>query len=271
MVGKGKPTEPDQARRNVGTVAIDPAERRLRLSMYAQDTDRDAIHDAGPCRGTPNPALGCENLPRRLSLEVPRTALCARSLKPGASPSEEYEVGLPRTVLKRGIVGGTAAAAWFVLTACGAATPASNNGSVAELHLCSSAAKCQQAMIRVVGHHVLLPSLTGFTFASGATGVEHSKSGLIGTLSFRNSALAGLDVYAAGQIQGSDLSKCDGPVSTPVVTPGGRHVCWIQESNGYFATKYVSQGLLYQAYSSESLVPQSQDRAWALTLVDSYS
>jgi hypothetical protein len=164
-----------------------------------------------------------------------------------------------------------AAATLFALTACSGGTRLNGEGTVGTVNFCSSVTRCQDAMTRIVGHHVLLPSLTGLTFASGATGVQHSQSGLVGRLSFRDSTLAGFDVYGPGQIQGPDLFKCDGPSSTPAVTPGGRHVCWIHESDGYFATKYVSQGLLYQAYSSDSLIHLSDDRSWALTLVDSYN
>lgn len=39
MVGKGNANVPDHDLRNVGTVAIAPAERRLRLARYGHDTD----------------------------------------------------------------------------------------------------------------------------------------------------------------------------------------------------------------------------------------
>ena len=126
-------------------------------------------------------------------------------------------------------------------------------------------------MARIVGHHVLMPRLAGLSLGSGLIGTKHGQTGFVGQLWYHNAPLVGFDVYGPGQIRGSNLSRCDGSVSTPAVTPKGRSVCWIHESNGYVAVRYVSEGLLYEAYSGDSIIHASDDRSWALALVDTYS
>jgi hypothetical protein len=85
MVGNGKAIEPDHDLRNVGTVVIAPDERRMRLTMYAQDTSRDAIHEAGSRRGTPillaSTGPACTSAPPRFPL------FCA----PDTDPSGRYD------------------------------------------------------------------------------------------------------------------------------------------------------------------------------------
>lgn len=157
-------------------------------------------------------------------------------------------------------------------TGCGSSSPLSTQGTVGPTQSCSSATACQEAMTRIVGHQVLLPRGPGLTFASGLVGIKHGTTGFVGAIWYRkDSPLGGFQVYGPGRIMGSNLGRCSGIDSTPTATPTGLTVCWTHHSDGYFQTRYLSDGLLYEAYGSDSLVHGTDVRSWALGLVDSYS
>ena len=176
-----------------------------------------------------------------------------------------------RKWLRRGLAVSLSLIAFSATTGCGSSSPLSAQGTIGAARSCSSATACQEAMTRIVGHQVLLPRGPDLTFASGLVGIRNGKTGFVGAIWYRkDSPLGGFQVYGPGQIIGSDLGKCGGIYSTPTATPTGRSVCWTHHASGYFQTRYVSGGLLYEAYGSDSLVHVTDVRSWALGLVDSY-
>lgn len=138
---------------------------------------------------------------------------------------------------------------------------------------CHSLALCQEEMSGQAKKSVMVPHEAGLVVRFGVARGLHSRPGLVGEVYFsRTSPLAGFEVYQAT----AGLESCGQGTSTQATTPGGRSVCWTHDSNGFFSTKFVANGLLYQAYSSDAILGRNgsqpmESRKWALHLVDTYS